>query len=569
MLWQISYAQSNAEIDSIVKVYDYTVISNKLDKSQKVLEYYLQKAKANNYKKGIADVHDKLSSVYYLQSDFQKALNANHKALALYESLGDQHKQTKSLGGIAWSLFKLNSDESEKYFKRAIVLGEKINSQENLCWIYDNYGVTLHKRNLDSAKLFYQKSLNLKLKLKDSLGIPYSYFKLATVEIDRQNFTEAMNLLQKARGFFADSERFSLMEYHAYRGDVYFAWKKYELAVAEFRQSLEISEELETPYLKAYNLEQLAACYLAMNDYKNAFFYKNSEKQLRDSIFDIEKANSFLKLQTEFETERNLKEIAQQNEEIALREKRQAELDLEITRRNNILYFVFFVILILIVASWLIYRRIQRKRHEENLRADLEKAQLRNKFTEEKLRISRELHDNIGSQLTFMISSVDNLTYLENVPKDKLSRISNFGRDTLTELRSTVWAMNERSGTVEALCKRLYTLKNDLPVNLEILNNTDDREISGILLLNMFRIIQEFIQNTLKYAEATVVSIDFSLDGDQLVLDLNDDGKGFDVNDANLGNGLFNMKQRCEESNGNFIITSNENGTSVRCSFKN
>src|SRR5690606_32195444 len=70
-----------------------------------------------------------------------------------------------------------------------------------------------------------------------------------------------------------------------------------------------------------------------------------------------------------------------------------------------------------------------------------------NKLEEQRLAISRDLHDNIGAQLTFIISSLDNLKYGFSIEdeklKNRLSGISTFTRSTITELRDTIWAMNK------------------------------------------------------------------------------------------------------------------------------
>ena len=81
---------------------------------------------------------------------------------------------------------------------------------------------------------------------------------------------------------------------------------------------------------------------------------------------------------------------------------------------------------------------------------------------EQRLRISRDLHDNIGSQLTFIISSIDNLKFVtkdvNEKLKDKLSSISSFTSDTIFQLRDTIWAMNKSEITIEDLHARIYRL---------------------------------------------------------------------------------------------------------------
>ena len=74
---------------------------------------------------------------------------------------------------------------------------------------------------------------------------------------------------------------------------------------------------------------------------------------------------------------------------------------------------------------------------------------------EQRLNISRDLHDNIGAQLTFIISSVDNIKYAFDITNEKLdsklNNISSFAKDTIVELRDTIWAMNSNEISFEDL----------------------------------------------------------------------------------------------------------------------
>ena len=85
------------------------------------------------------------------------------------------------------------------------------------------------------------------------------------------------------------------------------------------------------------------------------------------------------------------------------------------------------------------------------------KIETQNKLQEQRLRISRDLHDNIGAQLTFIISSIDNLKFgftdISEKLGSKLSNISSFTQQTIYELRDTIWAMNK-----EILMKHMFFL---------------------------------------------------------------------------------------------------------------
>ena len=83
--------------------------------------------------------------------------------------------------------------------------------------------------------------------------------------------------------------------------------------------------------------------------------------------------------------------------------------------------------------------------------------------------------------------------------------------------------------------------------------------------MNIHRIIQEAINNALKYASATKITVDFNYSKNQLTVKVIDDGQGFDLEDVQFGNGINNMKKRAHEINGEIVIVSNvKHGTSIQ-----
>jgi signal transduction histidine kinase len=83
--------------------------------------------------------------------------------------------------------------------------------------------------------------------------------------------------------------------------------------------------------------------------------------------------------------------------------------------------------------------------------------------------------------------------------------------------------------------------------------------------MNIFRVFQEAINNTIKYAEATEINILISETDDHINFEIHDNGKGFDINTINLGNGLENMQRRILEVGGKITVTSApNNGTSIK-----
>ena len=106
---------------------------------------------------------------------------------------------------------------------------------------------------------------------------------------------------------------------------------------------------------------------------------------------------------------------------------------------------------LLLMVGFFIIKQIkfkQQKLIEANrLKDEIAKIKTQEQLNQERLRISRDLHDNIGSQLTFIISSIDNMSYFmkdtNNELKTKLQELNEFSRSAITELRGTINKLNK------------------------------------------------------------------------------------------------------------------------------
>jgi signal transduction histidine kinase len=228
----------------------------------------------------------------------------------------------------------------------------------------------------------------------------------------------------------------------------------------------------------------------------------------------------------------------------------------------------------LIIAAGIGYWAFQRQRIKQaklKQQVLLEKINSANQLKDEKLRISRDLHDNIGSQLSFVISSLDNLNYMndETQRREKLNLLASFTKSTLTELRETIWTIQSQEVTVSELgakvaqfIQQAKTTFPDIEFELEI--DSSDRKLSANETVNSFRIIQEALNNAVKYGNPKLIRTHVS----SALIFVKDNGCGFDLNQLKKGNGLANMYSRAKEIDSELVIESNESGSSIQLNFR-
>ncbi|HMC87458.1 MAG TPA: histidine kinase, partial [Chitinophagaceae bacterium] len=233
--------------------------------------------------------------------------------------------------------------------------------------------------------------------------------------------------------------------------------------------------------------------------------------------------------------------------------------------------FVFAAAVILIVALTL---RYNRRKYFKRLKA----MQSQNEIQVERERISKELHDNIGTQLTYISSNLD---WILDAPaavsaeneKDRLLALNKIAKEVISDLRETIWAIKKESVHLDDLADRLklyirtqialYPLM-DFNVNENIHSNIC---FSPTDALNIFRICQEAIANILKHANATTMKLSIHSAGDKnnFSLIIEDNGKGFlPAEPVNEHYGLENMHSRAKEMGASLSVISGINqGTKV------
>jgi signal transduction histidine kinase len=176
------------------------------------------------------------------------------------------------------------------------------------------------------------------------------------------------------------------------------------------------------------------------------------------------------------------------------------------------------------------------------------------KLQHDKERIARDLHDNIGGQLSYIIYSLDGINHED---KEKLSEvagsINQSVRSVINSLRETIWAINDANIDAQDFSDKLKLFARNLFKHGKTkINFTENiktkREMNSLVGLNLYRICQEILNNAFKYANATEVKIDLQSDEEKLFIVISDNGIGFDITHQNKEHyGLQNIKKRAME----------------------
>src|SRR5690554_661623 len=562
-----SFSQDKQTIDSINKLY-VQGLNIPQDSIVSLFQKNLNDAEKISYVIGVADAYSQLSLVYGYQGKYEESTQNAIEGIKIYERLNQLDRVAGYYASMGYSMKYRDLKMALYYMQKGKAIAESNNFENELKDIYNNYGVLKEINNeLDSALFYFNKGLEIKLKINDTIGVPYSWSNMAGVYGLQENFQKSREYFNKSlqqRLVWEDS--LGIAENYTQLGEVFMAEKKWNDAIPFMHKSLPISLKKQYRNLTQYNYKMLSDIFKKLNNTDSALYYFEQYSAIKDSVHSIKVQESIAALNIEFETEKKQNEILEQRAQLA-------EKDLEVRRKNTFIFGSLGLALILGLLGYLLFKQQKLKNRQlqkvGELKTALAKIETQNKLQEQRLRISRDLHDNIGAQLTFIISSIDNLKYgfsdISEKLGNKLSGISNFTAQTIYELRDTIWAMNKENITFEDLQARIANFiehaKNaseriDFSFNIE--ENVDEAHIfTSVEGMNIYRIIQEAVNNALKYASADKIEVNILKVENQYRIEIIDNGIGFNQAAIDMGNGLNNMKKRAREIGGSIEITSN------------
>ncbi|MEZ4802067.1 MAG: tetratricopeptide repeat protein [Gelidibacter sp.] len=538
---QLSETSLQHPLDSFAMASAYNNIgaSNRsLGKYEEALSAYLKALKIYESKNVLteqATVNNNIGMVYsYLEMN-DKAVAYHQKAIDVFEKENNQKGMSQAYNNIA--IIYANDGELEralKNFKYSLDIEKTLDDKKGIAESANNVGaVYYYMQKIDSALMYFKQSAAIERSIGNMAGVSSSYNNIAQVLIENQKEDDSK--------MFIDSAYY-------------------------YAQQSKTAVDIETA------LHMYSQYYEAKNDTKTALKYFKDYSTFKDSILNLDTNAKVAKLEIEYQTEKKEKEILSQRADLA-------EKELDLSKKNYYILGLIALAIVLSLLGFLIYSQQKLKNRqlqkENELKDALIKIETQNRLQEQRLRISRDLHDNIGAQLTFIISSLDNLKYGFQLPEKlgtKLKNISDFTTTTIYELRDTIWAMNKNEISLEDLQTRITNFIEKANHATETVNfrfDTDENlpknlKFSSVTGMNIYRIIQEAINNALKYAEAKNIQVTLKEVGEELQIVIADDGKGFDDTTVAYGNGILNMKKRALELNAVIQIQSKlEKGTAI------
>ncbi|TDX09237.1 tetratricopeptide repeat protein [Flavobacterium sp. S87F.05.LMB.W.Kidney.N] len=483
--------------------------------------------KALSILKNQKNVNDQLYECYNLlgilyneREEYEKALEYQNKALNTLNDKSipaDLQLKATSLNNIGFVYMRM------KNYKQAIVYFEKGLKEKNLfeektilyAMLLDNLAYSkLKSKRLDGLPDQFYRSL----KIRDSLGL-----KMAKI-----------------------SNQIHLSEYYAFKRDTFKAIQFSKKALLLSRSSDKLANTL------------LALKQIAVVDPQNASKYSKEYIRLNDKMLKAERNMGEKFSRIEYETN----EIKDQNSNLQ--------------EKNKTLVYVFSICTLLGLFFY-VYKTQQAKNRElifkqqqqianEDIYNMMISQQNEIELTriKEKKKVAQELHDGVLGRMFGIRISLDSLDKVDEVEaaskrKKYLAELKNIEQDIREISHDLNREKSELINNFVAILNKLFedqrnTYSSKLITSFD--PNIKWELISNIVKINLYRIIQEGLQNCNKYAKADIIKVEFEIENDNLILTIADDGVGFNTKKTKNGIGLHNIEYRATECKGTVTIKS-------------
>jgi signal transduction histidine kinase len=236
---------------------------------------------------------------------------------------------------------------------------------------------------------------------------------------------------------------------------------------------------------------------------------------------------------------------------------------------------VLVAVLLGIIALSLVWIRLlhhevqQRSTQLQTEVHNREQVERQHALAQERARIARDLHDDLGSSLT-EISMLATTSPSLNLPADgtaeRMESIAGKSRSLVKALDEIVWVVDPSRDTLGSVVRYLasyaeeYLAGMQITCRVQIPTTFDERTVSGQVRHHLFLAVKEALNNVVRHGHASEVSFRVRVQGDCLFILIADNGRGFDPSGSFEGHGLSNLRERLEQLHGRCKLDSTPGG---------
>jgi signal transduction histidine kinase len=506
-----------------------------------------------------AGAYVSLGNVFLDERNYPESVNYFIKAANLFE--GPANDST----GLARAWLNIANiqnilgqyEQALDYVQRAVVIARRKKNDSYLAYCNNLSGRIFRKlKRLDNALLAYENALAIYSEREDIRNEAEVIYAIGNVYSDQNQFEKAIGTYKRSLALSRKIEAPSQLTYtFSAMGQAYFKLRNHSLALVYIDSSFALARIVKNKYLEMDAYATKGEIYSDQKKFDQAFFFLGKYAALRDTITQEENRQATSDLEAKYQNTKKNAEI-----ELLRKDRELQSISLKQSRTLQAALIAAFVLLA--VIGLLVFNR-SRMIHQSNRQMEIEKV--RNQ-------IARDLHDDMGSTLSSinLISQVALQEKPSGLQEKYFQRISDQSTKMMESMSDMVWSINPDNDNFQKTLAKMKEFSAEIlePKNVDYQFDVDEtlNEISLDVAKrkNLFLVFKEAINNAAKYSECSLINISLSKTVNELLLTIQDNGKGFDISSPTHGNGLHNMRARANEINADISLESTVgHGTSL------
>lgn len=538
---------------------------------------------STNYNQNIIDLENELTRIhakpdqllkiqvllinnYFNLSQYEKAALLCQKEIIAAKKNNFSFNEATLYRYLGNSYYHLNQkDKGILYWKQCLDIASKFKYYDLLKTSYHNLGAVILESDTNNslAESYFLKAIEYGKKTPSTRhsNLANNYRLLGTTYDVTGKYRQADSLFNIANDIYKQyNDSFGIAEILVFRARLNLSMNKLTEAINLSKSSIVVSRTLKNKDYLQTALSIYHRIQLQLGDYKEAYLTQTE----------------ILNLEIEKHAQNQKKEIAESEAKFKVAElkikQELAETQAKQTKRNYITVFLMLILLVVFCIVLFYQKKISEKEQALNIKSIQAVYEAEEK---ERTRIAKDLHDNMGAYATSMLAQIDVLEGSSTeLLDDKLKDLRDDAEYIMATLRETIWILKTKNITANQLFDLLKTYTNKHLVkhlNVSVVYQEDistGKLLSPTVSLNLYRIIQEIVQNIIKHANAT--QIIFKLTSfNKVEIEITDNGVGFDYKSLQRKSGLDNIEYRANEINYQIdIISEPRLGTTIKIGEK-
>lgn len=448
-------------------------------------------------------------------------------------------------------------EKTKDYFEMFLNEATKANDTLLIASANNNLGAVYYEMGDYDKSLEYDlKGAEIHKQLNNPIGYANAMQNIATDLLERDELIKAEKYLKEALvGYQKVPNEKGVSEVYYNLGILAMKRRNYTFAIEWFEKAMELASQINNPDVLKNGKREVASAYAESGRYQMAYDSFKMFHHLSDSLSNLTHRSKVSELEIAYEAEKN--EILIEKQEATILQK---ELELE---RNRALMTLLGIGVFSVAGFGILFYK--RNQYKANIAIEVERSELKAEQIKaviesqeaERTRFAMDLHDDFGQLISALRLKVNQNSGKDIETNQMLDKMYLSLKNIAFNLMPQTLVEGGLVDAVNELCGQLNKLGN---MNIQVRAFEVDELAIAPNKVALYRILQEVLNNIMKYASASKVSISLTGLGNELSIMIEDNGTGFDVNTLTLskGNGWRNIASRLDLMNGTFEVDSTE-----------